>query len=380
MPLDSDFLVIGAGVAGAAAGYELAAHGRVVVLEAEATPGYHSTGRSAALFTPNYGNRVVRALVAAARPFFDDPPAGFHRPLLSPRGALAFAGPGAEAGIDALLALSAHGGAVAEVSVERAVALVPILRREAVSRAAYEAGVMDMDVHSIHQGFLRGLAARGGRVVCDARVDAIERRGGRWRVCAGDRYSAPVLVNAAGAWADEVAALAGIAPVGLVPKRRTAVIVEAPSDPAWPLVEEAGEDRYFKPEAGKLLVSPGDATPSPPCDAAPDELDVALAVDWFERVTSVRVDRLGRRWAGLRSFVADDTPVVGEAPGAEGFYWLAGQGGYGIMLAPVLARVVASLILEGTVPSNVTAGVGEADLAPRRLRGPALAPAAGGAL
>lgn len=379
MPLDSDFLVIGAGIAGAAAGYELAAHGRVVVLEAEATPGYHSTGRSAALFTPNYGNRVVRALIAAARPFFDDPPAGFHRPLLSPRGALALAGPGAEAGIDALLRLGAQGHVV-EVSVEYAVALVPILRREAVSRAAYEAGVMDMDVHSIHQGFLGGLAARGGRVVCDARVDAIERRGRQWRVRAGERYSAPVLVNAAGAWADEVAALVEIAPVGLVPKRRTAVIVEAPSDPAWPLVEEAGEERYFKPEAGRLMVSPGDATPSPPCDVAPDELDVALAVDWLERVTSVRVGRLGRKWAGLRSFVADDTPVVGEAPGAEGFFWLAGQGGYGIMLAPVLARVVASLILEGTLPSDVAAGVGKADLAPGRFGPGALAPAAGGAL
>jgi len=226
----TDSLVVGAGIAGAAAAYELAASRRVILLEAEPAPGYHSTGRSAALFTPNYGNAVVCALVAAGRSFFEAPPPGFAaQPLLAARGALTIAGPGQR---QALGALMAEDGIV-EIEPERALELVPILRPEAVAHAAYEPNVMDMDVHAIHQGFLRGLTARGGRLLCDSRVTAAARRGNCWTVLAGGRrFEAPVLVNAAGAWADEVAALAGVAPIGLTPKRRTAAIVDAPDGTA----------------------------------------------------------------------------------------------------------------------------------------------------
>ncbi len=375
MTVDCDFLIIGAGAAGAGAGFALSEHGKVILLEAEAQPGYHSTGRSAALYTRFYGNRVSRALNHASLGFLQAPPPGFaDHSLLGPRGALAITPPGAPELIDETLALDPSGRQIVEVSPARAVELVPILRVEAVGRAAYEEGVLDMDVHGIHHGFLRGLAARGGRVVNDARVEAIERKSGRWELRAGgETYAAPVVVNAAGAWADEIGRLAGLPPIGLVPKRRTAVMVEPPAGldlRHWPAVDQMDNEHYFKPDAERLMLSPGDATPSPPCDAQPEDLDVALVVDWFQRVTTVEVRRLGNRWAGLRSFVADNAPVCGQEPGAEGFHWLAGQGGYGIMMSSSLGRAVAGLITTGALPDDIRAlGVTTADLSPARCRG-----------
>jgi D-arginine dehydrogenase len=376
MSIGCDFLVVGAGISGAAAAAEMARHGRVIVLEAESRPGYHSTGRSAALFTPNYGNRLVRTLVGAGRSFFTAPPAGFSEtPLLRPRGELAFAGANARLALDELLALSRPGDEIEEITPARALDLVPALRREAVVFAAYERGVWDMDVAAIHQGFLRGLSKRGGEVVCDARVEALDYRAGKWQATAGGKtYAAPVVVNAAGAWADELGRLAGARAIGLTPKRRTAVLVDGPADAdcsAWPMVYELGLDRYecyFKAEAGTLMLSPGDATPTPPCDAAPEELDIAIAVDWLERVSHIRVRHLRRKWAGLRSFVADDAPVVGFDPDAEGFVWLAGQGGYGIMLSPTLGRAVAGLVTSGDLPADLRAlGLSRDSLSPLRL-------------
>jgi D-arginine dehydrogenase len=250
--------------------------------------------------------------------------------------------------------------------------MVPILRREAISRAAYEEGVLDMDVHAIHHGFLRGMASRGGVLVTDARVSALERRNGAWQVQAGGEiYVAPVVVNAAGAWADEIGKLAGLPPIGLVPKRRTAVMLEVPGVDVrrWPGVDQVDIEHYFKPDAERLMLSPGDVTPSPPCDAQPEDLDVALVVDWFERTTTVEVRRIGRRWAGLRSFVADGSPVCGPEPEAEGFYWLAGQGGYGIMMSSSLGRATASLVATGELPADIRdLGVTAADLSPARCR------------
>jgi D-arginine dehydrogenase len=370
-----DFLVIGAGVSGASAAYELARHGRVFLLEGEAGPGYHSTGRSAALYTRNFGNRVVRALNAASLPFLLDPPPGFaEHPLLTSRGSLTIATADNRAAIDQLLALGGDGNEIRELTPDQAVEMVPILRRERIAFAAYEPDVMDMDVNAIHQGFLKGLAARGGTLVCGAAVTAIERRGGAWQVAtaSGGTFAAPILINAAGAWADVVGRLAGLAPVGLVPKRRTAVVVDLPpgvSPRAWPAVDEAGEDSYFKPEADALMASPGDATPVPPGDVQPEELDVAIVADWLERATHLEVRRIAHKWAGLRSFVADDAPVVGRDPTAESFYWLAGQGGYGIMMAEALGRAIAALVATNTLPADITAGgVTVTDLAPDRLR------------
>jgi D-arginine dehydrogenase len=369
-----DFLVIGAGISGAAAAYELAAHGKVLLLEAESAPGYHTTGRSAALFTKNFGNRVVRAFNHAALPFLAAPPAGFaDHPLLTRRSALTIGTAEQRLDIDALLALGAADDSIIEVTPARARELAPYLRPEAFAYAAYEEGVADIDVAAIHQGFLKGLKARGGAVVCDARANAMSRRNGHWHVeTAAGVFAAPIVVNAAGAWADAVAALAGARPVGLVPKRRTAVHIELPQGldgRDWPAVDQAGYGCYCKPEAGRIMASPGDATPSEPCDAQPEDLDVAIIADWLERMTVIPVKRIAHKWAGLRCFVADESPVAGFDGEVDGFFWLCGQGGYGIMMAAALGRTAASLITRGELPADIrTAGVTIADIGPHRLR------------
>ena len=370
-----DVLVVGAGIAGASAAYELAASGRVIVLERESAPGYHTTGRSAALLTENYGNPIVRALTMASRRFFEQPPDGFtEHPLLAPRGALWVARDDQLAALDEATAeAQALVPSIQRIGVDEAVEISPALRRAYVASALHEPEAMDMDIHAIHNGFLKGLAARGGTRATDAEVTALSRDGGAWvaETRAG-RFAAPVVVNAAGAWCDEVARLAGAAPVGLTPKRRTAITFDPPPGidvAAWPLTIDIDEEFYFKPEAGRVLASPADETPSPPCDAQPEELDVALAVERLETATHLEVKRITHRWAGLRSFVADKTPVVGMDDEAEGFFWLAGQGGYGIMTSPAMARAAAGLITSGALPADLAdLGLGEADLAPRRLR------------
>jgi D-arginine dehydrogenase len=374
--MDFDFIVIGAGISGAAAAHALAPLGRVLLIEAEAQPGYHSSGRSAALFTPNYGNATVRALIAAARPFFLAPPAGFAEPLLARRGGIAIAGPDGWAQFEAHVAPGAADGSIREITPDDAVAAVPILRREPIAFACREPDIFDIDVARLHQGFLSGLAARGGTVTCSAPVSGIERRAGRWHVAtpAGE-HAAATIVNAAGAWADQVARLASLPGIGLVPRRRSIIVVDAPAtlQPRdWPAVDQVETGAYLKPETGCILASPGDGTPAEPGDAQPEEIDVALAADWLERATTLPIRQIARRWAGLRSFVADDVPVVGPDPAAEGFFWLAGQGGYGVMLAPILAAAVAGLIADGALPETfAAAGIDDAALGVERLRRPA---------
>jgi len=368
-----DFLVIGAGISGAAAAYELAAHGKVIVLEAESAPGYHSTGRSAALYTKNFGSPAARAFNRASLPFFSAPPAGFaDHPLLSPRGALTIGKADQRPQIEEHLALGAD-GSIIELSQAAALQRAPYLRPEAVAFAAYEGDVMDMDVAAIHQGFLKGLKARGGTVVCDAGVTALDRRNGAWHAeTAAGAFVAPVVVNAAGAWADEVAAMAGARPVGLVPKRRTAIIVELSNGTdtrSWPAVDEVGYGCYCKPETGRVLASPADATPVEPCDVQPEDLDVAIIADWLERNTLIPVRRIARRWAGLRCFVADNGPVCGFDDDADGFFWLCGQGGCGVMMSSSLGRAAAGLITRGELPADIaTAGMTTFDIAPERTR------------
>ena len=255
----------------------------------------------------------------------------------------------------------------------RALELCPILRPEAVAAALLEPDAADIDVDALHQGFLRRLRQRGGVVLTRRRVERLGRRNGLWLAEAGgERFAAPVVVNAAGAWADIVAALAGLAPLGLTPKRRTALLVEPPAgvDPApWPAVVDIDETFYFKPDAGLLLLSPADETPSEACDAQPEEWDVAVAVDRVEQATSLRVRAVRHRWAGLRTFLADRTPAAGFDPAADGFFWLAGQGGYGIQTAPALARMAAALVLgEAPAADLLAAGVEPAALSPARLR------------
>lgn len=374
-------------MAGACAGFFLADYGRVTVLEMEDGLGYHSTGRSAALFSEYYGNRCVRALTAAARPFFDAPPAGFAaHPLLTPRGVVALAPPGAEAEarFETVLADGREcASGVRELSADEVQRLCPVLRPDWYARAMHKPGAMDIDVDGLHQGFVRGIRAKGGRVLTRAAVRGLERRAGLWRATTaeGTVFAAPLVVNAAGAWADALAELAGVEPLGLVPKRRTACIVPPPPGldvTAWPLVCDVTETFYFKPEAGGLMLCPVDATPLAPCDARPDDLDVAIAAARFEEVTTLTVRRISHQWAGLRVFARDDTPAVGPAPDAPGFFWLAGLGGYGIQIAPSVGRAVAALATAGRLPDDLAGqGVTADALAPARLLG---APRAGSAM
>jgi D-arginine dehydrogenase len=367
----TDFLVIGGGVAGASAGFFLAAHGSVTLIERESACGYHTTGRSAALYTEAYGNAAIRALTVASRPFFENPPTGFsEHPLLLPRGEMIVAPKGDDALIEKALAEGTRfAPMMRELTVDEALHLCPALDREWLGRALYNPASMDMDVHAIHNGYLKGLRARGGTVITDAELLGLERRDGLWhaRMKTGTA-SAPIVVDAAGARADVVGRMAGARPIGLVPKRRTAFTFDPPAGletARWPMVIDVHETLYFKPEAGRLLVSPADETPMDPCDCQPDEMDVALAAARLETATSLRVKRVTHKWAGLRSFVRDKTPVVGFAPEREGFLWLAGQGGYGIMTSPAMGRIAASLATGGGIPADIAVKPG--DLSPARF-------------
>jgi D-arginine dehydrogenase len=370
--MTSDFAIIGAGIAGASLAYELAAHGSVLLLEAEDFPGYHTTGRSAALFSETYGNAIIRALTTGSRDFYLAPPPGFAEvPLLTPRGTLIIA---STSQLDRLAAQCREMPQLIPIGAAEALARVPVLRPEAVAAAGYDEAAMDIDVNALHQGFLRGAKARGAQLVTGARIETIERRAGLWQLVTGTQtFSATVLVNAAGAWADAVGRLAGAAEIGLSPRRRTALLFDPPpghDSGRWPMVLDADEQFYFKPDAGRLLASPADETPSPPCDAQAEELDIALCIDRLQQAAHLPVRRVVRAWAGLRSFVADRSPVVGYDPKVEGLFWLAGQGGYGIQTAPAMARLAASLCRGAGIPTDLTErGVTEAALAPARLQG-----------
>lgn len=371
----ADFVVIGAGIAGASAAAHLAEHGSVVVLEREAQPGYHSTGRSAALFSETYGNLPIRVLTRASRAYYESHAGGLAEyPILTPRGVLLYAMPGQMPALHMLWTeLSPLDKTVQRLDSDSARKIVPVLRPEMIEAAIYEPGAMDMDVHGLHGAYLRRLRQSGGQLISDAPVTALTRNGGTWQVTTpAGVFEAPVVVNAAGAWADEVAGLAGLPAVGLVPKRRTAIVVAPPPGTdvhAWPLTIDVEESGYFKPDAGKLLVSPADETPVPPCDVQPDELDIAIAIDRLMRVTTIQPRHIERKWAGLRSFVADKTPVVGFDPLADGFFWLAGQGGYGIQTAEGMAKTAAALIATGAMPAEIAAlGLDAATLGPARLR------------
>ena len=368
-----DFIIVGGGIAGVSASYFLARHGRLLLLEREAALAYHTTGRSAALYTQAYGNAVIRALTVAGHEFFTSPPAGFsEHEILTPRGAM-FVGRADQ--IDALDRAAAEArlfvDSIRRLDSSAAREIVPVLRLDYVAGAVLEPDAMDIDVHALHQGFVRGTRHRGGTIMTEAEVLALARTGADWSVeTPQGTWRAPVVINAAGAWCDALAAMAGIAPVGLVPKRRTVIVFDPPADAdgsSWPLTIDVDEEFYFKPEAGKLIASPGDETPMPPCDVQPEELDIAVAIDRLQSATTMEIHRIETPWAGLRSFVADKSPVVGFDPGAPGFFWLAGQGGYGIQTAPAMGRVAAALARGEGLPAAIAdLGVSAADLSPAR--------------
>ncbi len=343
-----DVLVVGGGMAGISIAYELAAHASVLLAEAEPVLAAHTTGRSAAIFAPSYGGPVVRALTAASERRFREIESELDTPpLLTPRPALWLgADDEGAARLDALPAT--------RITPRRARELCPALRE--VRAAALDDSASDIDVMALHDGYRRGLRARGGTIRTAGPVTGLRRDGGGWRAdVGGTPHSADVVVNAAGAWADELAAAAGIPTIGLRPLRRTAAIASgpAPADPGWPLVADAADRYYFRPEGERLLISPSDETPSEPCDAKPDELAVALAIERINEVTTLRLRHVHSAWAGLRSFVADRGPVVGAWPGHPGFAFFAGQGGYGIQMAPALAALGAAAVLGLPLPGDV---------------------------
>jgi len=366
-----DFLVIGGGIAGASAAYELAAHGTVLIVETEDSAGYHATGRSAALFTRNFGGPIVRKINAFSSDFFHTPPVGFcETPLLTPRGCLTVAAPADAADLDALLALSEPGEEIREIDPKDACDMVPFMRSDRIARAVYEANVTDIDVATLLLSYLKGAKARGAVLMTKQPVMALSRDAGVWKVqTAKDSFSAAKVINASGAWADQIGAMAGARSIGLVPRRRTAIIINAPDGidcASLPAIDFAGSDAYLKPEAGKLLASPGDATQTEPHDAWPDDMDIAMLADWVGQETTIEVTKIEHSWAGLRSFVADGAPVVGLDPVLPDFFWLAGQGGYGIMMSPVLAMLTSDLC---TGTSSAFADQFKQALSPQRMFG-----------
>lgn len=344
-----DILIIGAGIAGASAAADLARTHRVAILEREEYPGYHSTGRSAALFSEIYGNGVVRALSRASRDFFYNPPDGFaQHPLVKPRGSLYIARQEQIPHLEDFARNTDLAGSIRRLSREEALRACPVLRPDYVAAAVFEDDAADVDVNELHQGYLRLFKASGGALFANADVQTLVHRGSQWiaQTRAGE-FSAPVVVNAAGAWADAVAQKAGAMPLKIQPRRRTALLAELPagiSAETWPMVIDIDESFYLKPDAGLLLISPADETPVPPCDVQPEEFDVAVAVDRVEQATTLAVTRIRRRWAGLRSFAPDRSPVIGFDGALPGFFWLAGQGGYGIQTAPAASHLAASLL------------------------------------
>jgi len=344
-----DAIVIGAGMAGATAAAHLAPDRRVALVEAEEAAGYHSTGRSAAMFILNYGPPDVRVLSGLSRGFFDSPPAGFaEHQLMHRRPVLFLAPPDQAAALDRMLG---EVPGLKPLDVAEAKALVPALKPGYAVGAAIEEDDFDIDVAALHQGFLAALRAHGGVLALRSRAARIERRAGLWEVdtTGGAVFRARVLVDAAGAWGDEVARLGGVAPLGLTPCRRTGVIIDpAPYETErWPLVNDVGHTWYVRPEARtRLMVSPADETPMAPQDIQPDELDIAIAVDRMQQALEIDVRRVERAWAGLRTFTPDRSLAIGWDGTAEGFFWCVGQGGYGIQTAPAAGRLVADLIAE----------------------------------
>lgn len=346
-----DIAIVGAGIAGAGAAFFLADEARVLVLEQEAHPGFHTTGRSAAVYTQAYGSAAIRALTVASKPFFDAPPAGFATaPILSPRGALFVARPDQMDKLEIeVRTAQAFAPAVHALTPEETVKLSPAIRPEYVAGGAYEPHASDIDVDLLLQGFLRGARQKGAVIQTGARVVDLAEQNAGWRIeTSNGAYHAGIVVNAAGAWASHIGDMAGAARLTITPKRRTAFLFKQPDIEGFaasPLTIDVDENFYFKPDAGLTLGSPADETPVEPQDAQPEELDIAIGADRIQTAANLAIRRIERSWAGLRSFSADKSPVVGFDAAAPGFFWLAGQGGYGIQTAPALSEYAAALAL-----------------------------------
>lgn len=371
-----DYLIIGSGIAGASCAYRLAGTARIALIEKEAQPGYHATGRSAAMFMESYGTPTIQALTRASRAFLESPPDGFcDHPLLKDRGVLYLAAQGQEALLDDTLRdLQACGADVRLVSADYVRQLAPCVKTEALIGAIEEPGAKDIDVHALHQGFLKGTRKAGAELINNVHVAEVRYTGNSWLVTLSDgtQLSAASVVNAAGAWADDVAKTFGIETVGLQPKRRSAFTFKGPDGidaEHWPAIVDIGNTYYFKPDAGQLLGSPANEDPAPPHDVVPEELDIAIGIDRIQSATSMEIRRPTHVWAGLRTFAPDGEFVVGREPGQPGFFWLAGQGGYGIQTCVAASLLAANLARsEPLAPSLAACGIQPEIMSPRRFR------------
>ena len=364
-----DVIVVGAGIAGASVAAHLAETKRVLILEMEDRPGFHTTGRSAATFEPNYGPPPMLAFTRASNDFFVNPPQGFtDGPLLVPRSSLFFEAEGQEAFTEKMLA---NGSGLEEISEAQALKHFHVLREGYAKRTILDPHTGDLDVDLLHRGYLKLFKARGGQLLNSAAAETIERVGNDWRITiAQGVFESDILVNAAGAWGDVVAIKAGVKPVGLQPKRRSIGVIpmdgiEGAAD--FPMVTDMGETWYAKPQSGKMMVSSADATPVDPHDAYADDMAIAEGIERLMNATTIEVNHLDHSWGGLRTFAPDGSPVIGYDQYTEGFFWLVGQGGYGIQSAPALSRSAAAMVLKEKIPSDVLeAGLSLSEILPQR--------------
>lgn len=350
----TDVIVIGAGIAGASAAAELAVDANVVLLEMEAQAGYHATGRSAAFFAAAYGNKTVRDITGSCENFFLNPPAGFSESaLIRLRDCMFF---GRADQLPRLEAMQADNPRLEFLNSTQVRERVPLLSAAYLHGAMWDRMGGDLDVDALLQAYLRLFRRRGGQLLKNHCVTGLRHTGGAWLVTSGqEEITAPIVVNAAGAWADNIAEIAGLSPLGVKPLRRTAILIDPPAGmdiEHWPLMIDADEDFYFKPDAGQILISPADETPTAPCDAQAEDYDIAVGVDHFEKATSLEIRRINHRWAGLRTFAPDKIFVAGFDSRADGFFWLAGQGGYGVQSAPAMAHMSACIISGGQPPAD----------------------------
>lgn len=368
----TEFVVIGGGIAGMSAAAYLSSLGDVTVLEMESSLAYHTSGRSAAMLVENYGSDGARPLVKAARPFLEDPPEdSVDNPLLSPRAVVWVSGPGTMATLEERAAVARERGARCELlTPDEVITHVPAMRREWLERGLFEPSGADIDVAALHQAFVRIARHNGAEIATGSPVTRI-RHDGRWRVSAGDmELSADAVVNASGAWGDRIAAMAGVDPIGLQPMRRTAFMVPGGEESSsWPMVVEANEQFYFRPDGVQFLCSLAEEVPSEPMDARPRIEDVALAIERINEATTLGIRTVNSQWTGLRTFAPDRDLVIGEDPNAPGFFWLVGQGGIGIQTSPACGMLLACLATGDELPEHfIHVGVDPEVTSPARFR------------
>ena len=360
---DFDIVIVGGGIAGSSLGAEVAAKRRTLIIEAESQCGYHSTGRSAAFWLESYGGPDVAKLTSASRDFLESPPPDFaDSSFLHTRGDVHVSDgdwPEVPEGIRA-----------EQLNREQLEQLIPGIRPR-WTKALFEPGCADIDVAALHAAYFRQFRKRGGTIATSSRLHRAERQGDRWEIALedGSSITASVIVDAAGAWADPVAEACGVQPLGIEPKRRTMAQVKVGRTglKALPLVDDAAGTFYFKGESdSSIWLSPHDEIETDPCDAAPDEIDIAIAIDRFQSVVDWPVERIERKWAGLRSFAPDRLPIYGFDTRSDGFFWCAGQGGFGIQTAPAAAKMAAAVLL-GEPPGEMVAHIDPAIFSPERF-------------